>query len=50
MSVEKVFEYFKEISAIPRASGDEQAVSDHLKAFAEDRGLWVRQEKLTEAW
>ena len=45
MSVEKVFEYFKEISAIPRASGDEQAVSDHLKAFAKDRGLWVRQEK-----
>lgn len=32
--------FFEDISAIPRNSFDEKAVSDYLVAFAEERGLW----------
>ncbi|MGN1266696.1 MAG: beta-Ala-His dipeptidase [Dorea sp.] len=39
---EKIIQYLKEISEIPRASGDEKAISDYLLKFAKDRGL--------EAW
>lgn len=35
----KVFKYFKAISDIPRASGDEQAISDYLVNFAKERNL-----------
>ena len=35
----RVFQYFEEISAIPRASGNEAAVADYLCRFAETRGL-----------
>jgi dipeptidase D len=41
----KVFKYFKEISDIPRGSGNEKAVSDYLVKFAQDRGLEVVQDK-----
>ena len=34
--------FFEEISAIPRASGNEAGVAAYLKKFAEDRGLWVK--------
>lgn len=40
-----VFHYFVEISNIPRGSGNEQAISDYLVRFAEDRNLEVIQDK-----
>lgn len=41
---EALFRFFEDISAIPRGSGNEAAVSDHLAAFARERGLWVHQD------
>ena len=35
----KVFEYFKEISDIPRGSGNEKAMADYMVKFAVDHGL-----------
>lgn len=35
----KVFNYFEEISAIPRGSGNEKGIADYICAFAEERGL-----------
>ena len=34
----KVFEYFEVISAIPRGSGNEKAISDYMVKFATDLG------------
>ncbi|GAA0807952.1 aminoacyl-histidine dipeptidase [Faecalicatena orotica] len=42
--VEKVISYFKKVCSIPRASGDEKAVSDYIVDFARDRGLDVTQD------
>lgn len=42
---ESILAYFKEISAIPRCSGDEKAVSDYLLGFAQSRGIEVRQDE-----
>lgn len=39
------FHYFEEISNIPRGSYHEEAISNHLKKFAEDRGCTVFQDK-----
>ena len=39
------FHYFEEISSIPRGSYHEEAISNHLKKFAEDRGCTVFQDK-----
>ncbi|WP_069997987.1 aminoacyl-histidine dipeptidase [Cellulosilyticum sp. I15G10I2] len=41
-----VFKYFEEISSIPRGSGNEKAVSDHIVEFAKDLGLWVMQDEV----
>ena len=41
---EKLFQFFEEISAIPRGSGNEKGISDYLVKFAGDRGLWVHQD------
>lgn len=41
---EEVFRYFYELTQIPRCSGNEEAVSNYLKKFAEDRGLEVYQD------
>lgn len=41
----KVFEFFEEISNIPRGSSNEKAISDYLVKFANDRGLWIFQDK-----
>lgn len=41
---EKLFRYFEDISAIPRGSRDEKAISDYLVAFARERDLWVYQD------
>lgn len=39
-----VWKYFEEICGIPHGSGNEKAISDYCVAFAEERGLWVRQD------
>lgn len=41
---ERFFHFFEDISAIPRGSGNEKAVSNHLVAFARARGLSVYQD------
>lgn len=42
--MDKVFSYFREISNIPRCSGQEKEISNYLKKWAEDRGLEVEQD------
>ena len=42
---ERVFEFFEEVSKIPRGSGNEKAVSDYLVSFAKARKLQVTQDK-----
>jgi len=41
----EVFTYFKEINQIPRCSGNEQAISNHLMAFAKKLNLEAIQDK-----
>lgn len=41
----EVFDYFQELNQIPRGSGNEQAVSDWLVAFAKDLNLEVIQDE-----
>lgn len=42
-----VLKYFREISEIPRGSGNEKGISDYLVAFAEEHGLdYIRDEAL----
>ena len=41
----EVFKYFEEISNIPRGSGNEKAISDHLVAFGKSLGLETIQDK-----
>lgn len=43
---ESVFHFFEEISQIPHGSGNTGAISDYLKAFADERGLFCRQDAL----
>lgn len=43
---QKVMYYFEELTRIPRGSGNERAVSDYLKKFAEDRNLFVVQDEV----
>lgn len=42
--VEKVVSYFKKVCSIPRASGDEKAISDYILSFAKERGLDIVQD------
>ena len=42
---EKVFRYFEELSAIPRGSGNEAAVSRYCMEFARERGLSACQDE-----
>ncbi|MDB8793856.1 aminoacyl-histidine dipeptidase [Romboutsia sp. 1001216sp1] len=44
LNPELVFNYFEEISQIPRGSGNEKAISDYLKKFGEDLGLETIQD------
>lgn len=46
LSPTKVFYYFEEICGIPHGSGNVEAISDYLKAFAEERNLEVFQDDL----
>ncbi|HCD46401.1 MAG TPA: aminoacyl-histidine dipeptidase, partial [Lachnoclostridium sp.] len=41
----EVFQYFEEISSIPRGSGNERRISDNLVSFAEEHKLEVIQDK-----
>lgn len=43
---ECVFHFFEEISRIPHGSGNTRAISDYLKAFADGRNLFCRQDTL----
>ncbi len=42
---EKVFEFFEEISSIPRGSGDMEKISQYCASFAEKRGLRFVRDK-----
>ena len=42
----RVIEYFKEISKIPRGSGNEKQISDWLYSFAQKRDLYVIQDSI----
>lgn len=42
---ENVFHYFEEICNIPHGSGNIDRISDYLKKFAEDRGLFCIQDE-----
>ena len=44
LSPEKVLNYFEEISAIPRGSGNESGIASYLVSFADKRGLEVRRD------
>ena len=46
----KVFEYFEAISAIPRESGNEKAISDYLVNFAKNLGLEVHQDTVNNVY
>lgn len=46
LNPKEVFYYFEEISKIPRGSYNTKAISDYCVAFAQQRGLWVKQ----DAW
>lgn len=41
-----VFHYFEEICNIPHGSGNVDAISDYLVAFAKEHDLWVSQDAL----
>lgn len=42
---QRVFDHFEELTRIPRGSGNEKAVSDHLVSFAKEHGLSYVQDK-----
>lgn len=42
---QRVFDYFEELTRIPRGSGNEKAVSDYLVSFAKEHGLSYVQDK-----
>lgn len=41
----QVFHYFEEICKIPHGSGNTKQISDYLKGFAKERGLYCRQDE-----
>lgn len=43
---ENVFHYFEEMCAIPHGSGNVSQISDYLKEFADERGLFVIQDEI----
>ena len=42
----RMLEFFEEISAIPRGSGNEKGVADYLCEFADKRGLFCYRDTL----
>ena len=45
-TIERVFHYFCELSAIPHGSGNTKEISDYCVAFAKKNDLWVHQDHL----
>ena len=45
----EVFHWFAEISAVPRGSHNEKAISDFLVRFAKERSLEVYQDEATSS-
>ena len=43
----EVIQLFSQLSRIPRESGNEKAVSDWIKRWAEERGLQVAQDDIS---
>lgn len=43
---ERLLEFFREISRIPRGSGNEEEIGKYLEKFADERGLWCRKDEL----
>ena len=41
-----VFRFFEEICGIPHGSGNVEKLSDYLVSFAEERGLFCRQDEM----
>ena len=41
----KLFNYFEEISAIPRGSGNEKGIADYIENFAKARGLFCMRDE-----
>ncbi len=46
LNPQKVFGFFEELTKIPRGSGNEKGISDHLVNFANERGLIAYQDEL----
>ncbi len=42
---QKVFDYFSEMSQIPRGSGNTDEITDYIVKFAEDHDLWYRTDQ-----
>ena len=47
---EKFFNYFEEISAIPRGSGNEKGIADYIVAFAKKRGLECYRDEINNVF
>ena len=47
---EKLFGFFEEISAIPRGSGNETAIADHIERFARERGHYCKRDSLNNVF
>ncbi|MCM1537053.1 MAG: aminoacyl-histidine dipeptidase [bacterium] len=45
LTPQRVFDYFEELTRIPRGSGNEKAVSDYLVSFAKEHGLFSVQDQ-----
>ncbi len=43
---EKLFNYFEDISKIPRGSGNEKEIADFIESFAKERGLFCVRDSL----
>ena len=46
MNTEKVLDFFREITRIPRESGHEEKMVAYLQAFAKQRGLECKTDKV----
>lgn len=44
LNPQPVFAFFEEISAIPRGSGNESAIADHMVAWAADRNIFAEKD------
>ena len=41
---QRVFDFFEEISQIPRISGSSSKIADYLESFAKSRGLFYKRD------